>query len=161
MTTETIDHNTLARLVEAHAVRGAHVIGQPGGWGVIVKYGATERPLAATRSREVRVFKKLETLVGYLMGVGISRFDVDAANFDPQTVATYSRPDASEALKRAHAAAAHDKWFREQVAQGIKEADDPATHWVSNETVKVESAQRRAAWRKRATAPNRPRRAGA
>jgi hypothetical protein len=158
---ETIDHNTLARLVEAHAVRGAHVIGRPGGWGVIVRYGSTERPLAATRSREVRLFKKLETLVGYLKGVGISRFDVDAENFDPHTVTTYSRPDASESLKRAHAAAAHDKWFREQVAQGIKEADDPATQWVSNETVKAESAKRRAAWSKRAAAPSKPRRSGA
>jgi len=162
VTTETIDHNTLARLVEAHAVRGAHVIGQPGGWGVIVKYGAsTERPLAATRSREVRVFKKLDTLVGYLKGVGISRFDVDAARFDPQTVATYSRPDASQALKQAHAAAAHDKWFREQVAHGLKEADDPATQWLSNEAVKAKSAQRREAWRKRAAAPSKPTRAGA
>ena len=149
MTTETIDHNTLARLVEAQAVRGARVIGQPGGWGVVVKHGRTERPLAATRSREVRVFKKLETLVSYLKEIGISRFDVDAVNFDPQTVSTYSRPDASKALKRAHAAAAHDKWFREQVAQALKEAEDPATQWVSNETVKAESARRRAAWRKR------------
>jgi len=149
MTTETIDHNTLARLVEAHAVRGAHIIGQPGGWGVVVEYGATERPLAATRSREARVFKKLETLVGYLKGIGINRFDVDAANFDPQTVATYSRPDASATLKRAHAAAAHDKWFREQVTQGLKEADDPAAQWISNETVKAGSALRRANWRKR------------
>ena len=128
-------------------------MGQPGGWGVVVKYGMTERALAATRSGEVRVFKKLETLVGYLRSVGISRFDVDAANFDPQSVTTYSRPDASAALKRAHAAAAHDKWFREQVAQAIKEADDPATQWVSNETVKAESAKRRAAWRKRAAVP--------
>ena len=152
MTTDIIDHNTLARLLEAHAVSSAHVIGQPGGWGVVVKCGKTEHPLAATRSREVRVFKKLETLVGYLKDIGISRFDVDAANFDSRTVTTYSRPDASAALKRAHAAAAHDKWFREQVAQAIKEADDPATQWVSNETVKAESAKRRAAWCKRAVA---------
>jgi hypothetical protein len=156
VTTETIDHNTLVRLVEAQAVRGAHVVGQPGGWGVIVKCGRRERPLAATRSREVRVFKKLETLVRYLKDIGISRFDVDSANFDPQSVTTYSRPDASEALKRAHAAAAHDKWFSEQVALGIKGADDPAAQWVSNESVKAESAQRRAAWRKRAEAQNSP-----
>jgi hypothetical protein len=65
--------------------------------------------LAATRSREVRVFKKLETVVGYLMDIGIHGFHVDTSNFDPQNVGTYSRPDASAALKRAHAAAAHDK----------------------------------------------------
>ena len=36
-TTDTIDHVTLQHLVEAGAVRGAEVIGQPGGWGIIVK----------------------------------------------------------------------------------------------------------------------------
>lgn len=156
MTTDTIDHSTLTRLVETHAVRGAHVVGQPGGWGVVVKHGKTEHALAATRSREVRVFKKLETLVGYLKGIGISRFDVDAVNFDPQTVATYRRPDASAALKLAHSAAMHDKWFRAQVERGLKEANDAGTQWVSNEEVKAESAKRRAQWR--AAAAARPRR---
>lgn len=150
MTSETIDHNTLARLVEAHAVRGTHVIAQTGGWGIIVKYGTTERPLAATRSREVRVFKKLETLVGYLKGIGISRFDIDATGFDAKTVTTYSRPDASAALKRAHAAAAHDIWFRDQVQRAVAAADKPDAKWVPNEAVKAEAARRRAALRKRA-----------
>jgi hypothetical protein len=149
MTTETIDHNTLTRLVEARAVRGAHVIGQPGGWGVVVKHGRVVRSLAATRSQEVRVFKRLETLVRYLKGLGISRFDVDADDFDPQTVVTYKRPDASAALKRAHEAAVHDKWFREQVALGIKEADDPATQWVPHEVVKADMARQRVALRAR------------
>ena len=47
MAAETIDHGTLSRLVEAGAVRGAHIVGQSGGWVVLVKYGMTERPLAA------------------------------------------------------------------------------------------------------------------
>ena len=155
MTTETIDHHTLARLVEARGVRGARAVGRPGGWGVVVKSAKAERPLAATRSGEVRVFKKLETLVGYLVGVGIDRFDVDATNFDADNIATYSRPDASAALKRAHAAAAHDRWFREQVAKAVEEAKDPATQWVSNEAAQVQGAKRRAAWRKRAATATR------
>ena len=68
---ETIDHGTLSRLVEAGAVRGAHIVGQSGGWAVLVKYGMTERPLAAQRSRQVRLFKKFETLVGYLGEIGM------------------------------------------------------------------------------------------
>ena len=47
MTTETIDHGTLSRLVEAGAIRAAHVIGQAGGWALSVKYGMAERFLAA------------------------------------------------------------------------------------------------------------------
>ncbi|CAN5787282.1 hypothetical protein BH11PSE8_BH11PSE8_07890 [soil metagenome] len=145
--TTTIDHNTLARLVEADAVRAAHIVGRPGGWGVVVEYGSTERSLAATRSKEARVFKRFETLVGYLKGIGIVRFDVDTANFDESTGKTYRRPDTSATLKQAHAALAHDRWFQEQVAGAIDQANDPATAWVSNETAMADSAERRAAWR--------------
>ena len=38
-TENTIDHATLEHLVEAGAVRGASIIGQPGGWGVVAQYG--------------------------------------------------------------------------------------------------------------------------
>lgn len=100
MIPETIDHSTLTRLVEAGAVRGAHVVGQNGGWAVMVKYGAHELSLAAQRSRQVRLF--METLVAYLKGVGLAPFDVDAANFDPDARKTHTRPDRAVALKRAH-----------------------------------------------------------
>ena len=106
MSTETIDHNTLARLIEAGAVRATHVVGKTGGWGVIIQYGKAERSLAATRSRQERLFKRLETVVAYLKDLGISHFDVDAASYDPASIKTYSRPDRSVAMKRAHDAAA-------------------------------------------------------
>jgi hypothetical protein len=152
MTTASIDHHTLARLVQTNAVRGTHIVGKPGGWGVIVRHGKTESPLAATRSKQARVFKRFETLVGYLKEIGIHRFDVDAAEFDPTSANAHRRPDTSATLKQAHAALAHDKWFREQVVQAVKQADDPATAWVSNDTVMAESTKRRAAWRSRAAA---------
>ena len=104
MSAETIDHNTLVRLVEADVVRGAHVIGQVGGWGIVIRYGRLERPLAATRSKQVRTFKKLETLVTYLKAIGISQFDVDARHYDPATVQTYTRPDRTAALRQAQEA---------------------------------------------------------
>jgi len=129
VTSETIDHSTLARLVEAHAVRATHIIGQPGGWSVIVKYGMTERPLAATRSREVRLFRKFETLVGYLKDIGISRFDLDAANYDPQGGSTRrTRPDTSAALKRAHAASAHAQWVAEKVQASLSDLRPNVPH---------------------------------
>lgn len=140
---ETIDHGTLSRLVEAGAVSGAHIVGQSGGWAVMVKYGMHERPLAAQRSKSVRNFRKLETLVNYLRGIGIQRFDVDAANFDPATTTT--RPDRSEALKLAHQAAAYDVWFKEQVQASI---DDPRPSLTSEE-VEAKFAAKRAALRKR------------
>jgi hypothetical protein len=128
MTAETIDHATLSRLVEAGAVHGALVVGKTGGWSVVIRYGKAERPLAAQRSRQVRVFKRMETLVSYLKDVGISQFDVDAADYAPETA---SRPDRAAALRRTHEAAEYDKWFREQVEEAIRDADDPNAVWIS------------------------------
>ncbi|MDD5581365.1 MAG: hypothetical protein PHY16_19115 [Methylobacter sp.] len=143
MSIETIDHNTLTRLVQAGAVRGAHVIGQVGGWAVMIKYGILERPLSATRSKKIRTFKKLETLVAYLKEIGISRFDVDATQYDPTTVQTYTRPDRAEAMRQAHEAVAQDHWFRAQVAQALQEADDPATVWLSHDLAKADMQRQR------------------
>lgn len=140
MATETIDHTTLNRLVEAGAVRAAHAVGTSGGWALMVKYGLTERPLAAQRSRQVRLFKKLETLVSYLKEVGIAHFDVDASNYSPDSQLRNMRPDRSEAMKRTHEAAAHDKWFREQVQESI---DDPRPS-VSHDEAKQRFSARKA-----------------
>ena len=141
---ETIDHVTLARLVEAGAVRGVEVVGQPGGWGVIVQYGMTQRALAARRG-SVRLFRKFETLVSYLKGLGIAQYRVDAAHYDPtQLKASRARPDAAEQMRRAHAAAEHDRWFREQVEAAIKEADAHPERLIPHEEVKARWAKQRA-----------------
>ncbi|MFC5474153.1 hypothetical protein [Paraherbaspirillum soli] len=129
MTTETIDHTTLSRLAEAGAVRSAHVVGQAGGWGILVKYGMTERALAAQRSHQVRIFRKLETLVNYLKGMGIVRFDVDAVNYDPDSPeAARSRPDSSAKMKSAHEAAAYDKWLKAEIQEAIDDTSPTIPH---------------------------------
>lgn len=134
MTTETIDHTTLSRLAEAGAVRSAHIVGQNGGWGVLVKCGTTERALAAQRSHQVRVFRKFETLVNYLKGVGIARFDVDAVNYDAASLkTTRNRPDRAEAMKSAHEAAAYDKWLKAEVQEAIDDTSPTIPH---NEVMK-------------------------
>jgi hypothetical protein len=136
---DTIDHATLAHLVEAGAVRGAEVIGQPGGWGVVVKYGMTERTLAVRRG-QARIFRRFETVVAYLKDLGLSRYAVDASHYDPATPASGTRPDSAERLKRAHEAAEHDHWFREQVQTAL---DDPRPA-VSHEEAKAAWMARRA-----------------
>ena len=128
MATETIDHTTLTMLAEAGVVRSAHVVGQAGGWGVVVKYGMTERPLAAQRSQQVRIFRKLETLVDYLKGVGIARFDVDSASYDPRSVTTTKRPDRAAAMKEAHAAAAYSKWLKAEVQEALDDTSPTIPH---------------------------------
>lgn len=121
MNTEMIDHISLLRLAEAGAVRAAHVAGRKGGWGIVVQYGATQRALATTRSRQVRVFKRLEAVVAYLKDVGISHFDVDAGAYAPDELKR-TRPDRAEAMKKAHEAAAYASWLEKEVREAI---DDP------------------------------------
>jgi len=135
MTRSTIDHTTLAQLAGAGAIDKTLVVGQTGGWSIVVRYGKSEHPLAAQRSRQIRLFKKMETLVSYLRDVGISQFDVDASDYAAEPA---KRPDRADALKRAHEAAEHDRWFREQVRIGLREADDPNTVWISNEDMEKE-----------------------
>ncbi|MGL4612862.1 MAG: hypothetical protein ACRCVV_02935, partial [Shewanella sp.] len=73
---DTITHPTLVQLVAAGAVRVVIAVGQPGGWSLLVRYGLAERALAAQRSKQVRVFRKLDTLQAYLEEIGVRRFEV-------------------------------------------------------------------------------------
>ena len=142
---DTIAHETLARLAEAGAVRGTRIIGQPGGWGVVIQYGSTERALAA-KTGAVRIFRKFETLVNYLKSMGIALFQVDATLFDADALKSKrTRADSAERMKNAHAAAEHDKWFRAQVELAIQEADAPDAVWIPHEVVKQDMAKQRAA----------------
>lgn len=123
MTAQTIDHTTLTKLTEAGIVCSAHVIGQKSGWEILVKYGTTERVLTAQRSHQTRVFRKFETLVDYLKGIGIAHFDVDAMHYDAHSVSTQKRPDRATAMKDAHEAAAYTKWLNAEIQEAI---DDPS-----------------------------------
>lgn len=144
MSTKMIDHITLTRLAEAGVVRSAHIVGQNGGWGVMVKYGMTERALAAQRSQQVRIFRKLETLVNYLKGVGIPRFDVDAEHYDAASMkTTRNRPDRAEAMKSAHEAAAYDKWLKAEVQEAIADTSPSIPHGEVMKNVRAVIAKAR------------------
>ncbi|MFT0175101.1 hypothetical protein ACLKMY_40715 [Paraburkholderia mimosarum] len=138
MAAETIDQKTLSGLIEAGVVRSAHVVGQRGGWGVLFKYGMTERPLATQRG-SVRTWAKFETLATYLRELGIVRFDVDAAQYDPaapRSTAEQSKAErAREQMKAAHADAAYNRWYRETVRASIAEADEPGSTKVPHDAV--------------------------
>ena len=144
MATETIDQKTLTELVEAGAVRAARVVGCGNVWALSARCGAHDRFLSAKRG-DVRVFRRLETLVGFLRDIGITRFDVDASAFDPDAAGRATRPDRAAALRAAHEAAAHDRWFREQVQQAL---DDPRAP-IPDAEVSADFASRRAALRER------------
>jgi len=141
---ETIDHTALSHLIQAGAQCQARAVGQPGGWTVTVRYGIHERPLAAQRSRQIRVFRRFETLASYLKDIGLPQFDVDATRYAQSDTTGTKRPDRSEALKKAHEAAAYDAWFREQVQASV---DDPRPS-IPHEQVKAKLAAKAQALRK-------------
>ena len=122
MPKNTINHATLSRLAEADLLRSAQVVGQAGGWALSVKFGVAERLLSAQRTGKVRLFRKLETAVEYLRGLGVVRFEVDSSGYNAEIAkSARTRPDRAEALKKVHSSA-DDKRFREAVKKLLEEA---------------------------------------
>jgi hypothetical protein len=137
MSSQTIDTAIAKRMVEANAILGASIIGQSGGWSVMLKLGLTEKPLGTQRTDKPRVWRSLDSCIGYLKGeLHISRFDMlDATNYNKVAITGTVRNDTSERMRHAHEAAAYDKWFREGVQASI---DDPRPS-IPHDEVKTRS----------------------
>ncbi|MEK7438044.1 MAG: hypothetical protein AAB150_14295 [Pseudomonadota bacterium] len=146
MSHDIIDTAMAKRLVEAAAIRGAAIIGQPGGWSVMLRLGNAEKPLGTQRTDKPRLWRSLDRCIAYLKSdLHIARFELlDATNYTSVATGAKVRADTAERMRRTHEAAVHDKWFRRQVEQAIKEADDPNTEWVSHEDAKASWAKKRA-----------------
>ena len=104
---------TARELAEAGSISAAMIVGQPGGWGVRLRVGQSEGALAGKDGRP-RLFSKIDTAAATMRDLGLTQVVIDLAGHTEDQRPS-RRPDRSEALKRAHAAAAHDAWFREQV----------------------------------------------
>jgi hypothetical protein len=138
-----IDGKAVRSLVEADAILGATIVGRPGGWAILVRYGATERAVAAQRAKQARLWRNLNSAAAYIReDLGVARFEVDTDGYEPETVRR--RPDQSAALRRMHAAAEHDAWFRAEVEKAIAEADAPGAISVAHEDVQEDMRRQRA-----------------
>jgi hypothetical protein len=124
MSHHTIDTALAKRLVEAQTIRGAAIVGQPGGWSVMLKLGVTEKPLGTQRTDQPRLWRSLDKCVQYLKDeLRILRVDLlDATQHSPAPTGSRVRLDTAERMRRAHEAAEHDRWFRAQVQAAL---DDP------------------------------------
>jgi hypothetical protein len=118
---EFIDHTALLKLAEAGMVDSTHVIGQDGGWRIHVKYGASERQLAASGGQRPRLFHRLEALADYLKSIGIVHFDVNALEYrhDP------ARPHnpVSAGAPGEDDEAAYARWLKAEIQEAL---DDPS-----------------------------------
>lgn len=146
----TIDTAMAKRMVEANAIRTAAIIGQPGGWSVMLKLGMTERALGAQRSDKPRVWRSLDRCVDYLKTeLHIARFDMlDATNHSGISLSGPTRNDAATRMREAHEAAAYTKWLKAEIQAAI---DDPRPS-IPNEEVKQQFAGIREALRERIAA---------
>lgn len=130
MSNRTIDTAMAKRMVEASAIHGASIIGQTGGWSVMLKLGRIEKPLGTQRGDQPRLWRSLDRCIDYLKSeLDIARFELlDATQHSNDGVVSKSRLDTSERMRRAHEAAAHDQWFRTQVQESIDDVRPSIPH---------------------------------
>ncbi|PRC94609.1 hypothetical protein [Solimicrobium silvestre] len=140
---------------EAGGITGVTIKAQGGDFLVRFVTRNGDAVLTKARSTEPRYFSNPLQAINLLKGVGIMIGTFDVSLWNPlQKNTSRVRPDRAVALKQVHEAADYDRWFRAQVEQGLQEAEDPATEWVTHELVKEDIAQQRAALLVRASGNN-------
>ncbi|MGE0279085.1 MAG: hypothetical protein AB7P20_00515 [Rhizobiaceae bacterium] len=146
---ETIDGKAVRGLVEAKAIKGAVVLGQPGGYAVVVRYGAQARAIAAQRSRRMRLWRNLNTAATFIQNeLGVERFEVDMGELDVSATAR-KRPDTAERQRRLREAAEHDAWFRAQVQEALDGLKDGTNRLIGEDEWEASLAKKVAALEKR------------
>jgi hypothetical protein len=88
---------TLRELARAGAIDALCLAARGAGFAVHATYGQGEHVLTTARG-EPRLFASLNTAATFLLGLGIDRFQVDAAGYEPGPVRK-ARPDRAEALR--------------------------------------------------------------
>ncbi|RBH09604.1 hypothetical protein BRM44_03900, partial [Xanthomonas oryzae pv. oryzae] len=78
--TSPISITTLAALASAGVLRTVQLVGQVGGYTVMVRVGQTEKQLTGQRG-EPRVFASLDTAAAQLLALGVMVFEVLPANY--------------------------------------------------------------------------------
>jgi hypothetical protein len=136
---EVIDRKAVRILAEARAIRSATIFGQPGGWSIRIRYGEVERAIAVQRASAPRVWRTLLAAVVYVRDeLGVLRFEVDMTGHNAGAKPR-RRPDQAAALRRAHEAAEHDRWFRAEVEKAAAEAEASDPDWQSDEEVMADA----------------------
>lgn len=110
--------------------------------------------LATTHGGKLRSFRDAGKAIAILHQIGAHKIEIDTSAWSPGQASLHSRrrPDTALRQRRAHEAAAHDAWFRAEVEQALREANDPRAQWVPQDEVKRRSEAKRAQWSARAEA---------
>ncbi|PPV06816.1 hypothetical protein [Xanthomonas axonopodis] len=98
--TSPISITTLSALASAGVLRTVQLIGQVGGYTVMVRVGQAEQQLTGQRGTP-RVFASLDTAAAQLLALGVTVFEVLPANYvRAPKVYRRGRPDALKALAK-------------------------------------------------------------
>ena len=103
MKKNSINHNALTLLIEADAITVATAKANDDIWTLSILVGNTEKTVMAKNSGKARIWRKLDTLAKYLKKLGLSKFEIDVSNYDPDQK-SLTRPDSAASLKRTHQA---------------------------------------------------------
>lgn len=150
MTTQPIDTAMAKRLVETAAIQGASIIGQPGGWAVMLKLGMHERPLGVQRGNKPRMWRSLDTCMAYLKDeLHIARIDsLDGTHHTAAALPGVARPDSAKRMREAFEASAYNKWLTDKVneaRQGASDGSNPAFAPDDWERIRAEKLRQRTA----------------
>lgn len=118
---QTVNLATARELSEAGAVRHVTVLGQTGGYAILLRVGMKDQ-LLATKLGRPRLFSHIATAVDLLRDeFGISKFDVDTTNYARGDITR--KPRVSAVRSREREAIQHDRWFRGRVSDTLAKQD--------------------------------------
>jgi len=110
----SVPETVLRELAEAGSIGPVCIKGHPSGFSITVQIGDAEKVLASARN-DIRLFASLNTAVGFLQKLGVSKFAVDATDYVPGRLRN-PRPDRAEALRKTRTRPAQETLFSEDVA---------------------------------------------
>lgn len=132
--TATIELSALRTHVDAGSVRRATILGQKGGWGVVLHVGMTEFVLTAQKSRQPRLFATTDSAIKALREIGIGRFEVDAAQHQPGRLRR-ARPEVAAANRQLHEDAAQTAWVRIELQKSLEKIERGDAVWVEHDAM--------------------------
>lgn len=130
----TIELTALRTHVDSGSVRRATILGQKGGWGVVLHVGTTEFVLAASRSRQPRLFATTDSAIKALRAIGIGRFEVDTAHYEPGRLRR-ARPEVAAANRQLHEDAAQTAWVRSELQKSLDKMERGDAAWVEHDAL--------------------------
>lgn len=133
---QSITLEQLRATANAGGVVGVTLKGQGSGFFMeIATRSGQNTILAKARSTEPRRFGSPSSALTVLREIGIAVAQLDATNWDPDIKeVTQSRDNRSQAMRKAHEAAAYNHWLAAEIQESI---DDPRPN-ISHDEVMAE-----------------------